>query len=122
MRRREMNLMHSRFPPLLRNEFAKAVRRKLPYFGIAVVGVVCLLTYSVAGHINNAASANAWGYVAFSMQIVFSDVGPVFIIVFSAMLLSEETEPAPSGPCWPPRSIVGSCIWRKPSSESATCW
>jgi ABC-2 type transport system permease protein len=83
--------MHSQFLPLLRNEFAKALRRKLPYFGIFAVGLVCLLSYFVAGQLSSAATANAWGYLAFSMQLVFTDIGPIFIIVFSAMLLAEET-------------------------------
>jgi hypothetical protein len=34
---------------------------------------------------------NAWGYLAFSMQLVFTDLGPIFIINFAAMLLSQET-------------------------------
>ena len=32
--------MRSQFLPLLRNEVAKAVRRKLPYFGIFVIGLL----------------------------------------------------------------------------------
>jgi ABC-type transport system involved in multi-copper enzyme maturation permease subunit len=83
--------MRSQFIPLLRNEIAKALRRKLPYFGFLAVAVVCLVTYFVAGQLSSAASANAWGYLAFSMQLVFTDIGPIFVIVFSAMLLSEET-------------------------------
>jgi len=83
--------MPSQFLPLLRNEITKALRRKLPYFGIVAVGLVCLVTYFVAGRLSSAASASAWGYVAFSMQLVFTDIGPIFVIVFSAMLLSEET-------------------------------
>jgi ABC-type transport system involved in multi-copper enzyme maturation permease subunit len=76
---------------LLRNEIAKAWRRKLPYFGIFAVGVVSLIIYFVAGRLSSAATANAWGYLAFSMQLVFTDIGPIFIVVFSAMLLAEET-------------------------------
>ena len=83
--------MTSQFLPLLQNEFTKALRRKLPYFGIFAVGLVTVLTYFVAGRLSSAASANAWGYLAFSMQIVFADIGPIFVIVFSAMLLAEET-------------------------------
>src|SRR5438093_13677152 len=83
--------MPSQFLPLLRNEIAKAARRMLPYFGILAVGLLCVIFYFVADQISNAATANAWGYVGFSMQIVFSDIGPVFIVVFAAMLLAEET-------------------------------
>ena len=83
--------MHIQFVPLLRNELTKAVRRKLPYLGVAAIGLVCVVTYFVAGRLSSAASTNAWGYVAFSMQLVFTDIGPIFIIVFSAMLLAEET-------------------------------
>jgi len=83
--------MHSQLVPLLRNEMTKGLRRKLPYFGIFAVGLVCVLMYFVAGRISSAATANGWGYVAFSMQVVFTDIGPIFVIVFSAMLLAEET-------------------------------
>jgi ABC-2 type transport system permease protein len=83
--------MSSQFLPLLQNEVAKAVRRKVPYFGILLVGLLCVIIYFVAGTLNNAATANAWGYVAFSMQLVFTDMGTVCIIVFAAMLVAEET-------------------------------
>jgi ABC-type transport system involved in multi-copper enzyme maturation permease subunit len=83
--------MHSQFLPLLRNEIAKALRRKLPYFGIFAVGLLCLVIYFAAGRLSSAASANAWGYLALSMQLAFTDLVPVFVIVFSALLLAEET-------------------------------
>jgi len=83
--------VHNPFFPLLRNEATKAVRRKLPYFGFLAVALVCIVIYFVGGRLSSAATANGWGYVAFSMQLVFTDIGPIFIIVFSAMLLSEET-------------------------------
>jgi ABC-2 type transport system permease protein len=77
--------------PLLRNEVAKAARRKLTYFGILVVGLLCAIIYLIAGRISNAATSNAWGYVGFSMQMVFTDIGPIFIISFAARLVAEET-------------------------------
>jgi ABC-2 type transport system permease protein len=83
--------MTSQFVPLLRNEVTKAARRKLPYFGILAVGLLCVIIHFVAGSLSNAATANAWGYVGFSMQLVFTDIGPIFIIVFAAMLVAEET-------------------------------
>src|ERR1039458_9185550 len=83
--------MTSQFLPLLRNEVAKAVRRKLPYFGIFAVGLGCVITYFVTGPITNTATTNAWGYVGFSMQLVWTDIGPIFVIVFAALLLAEET-------------------------------
>ena len=86
-----MNPHKTQILPLFRNEVAKAFRRKLPYFGIFAVCLVCFITYFVAGRLSSAASANGWGYVAFSMQIVFADIGPIFVVVFSAMLLAEET-------------------------------
>lgn len=82
--------MKSQFVPLLRNEVEKAVRRKLPYFGIFAVGLVCVIIYFVAGQLI-AATTNAWGYVGFSMQLVFTDIGPISIIAFAAMLVAEET-------------------------------
>jgi len=45
----------------------------------------------VAGSLSNTATANAWGYVGFSMQLVSTDIGPIFIVVFAAMLVAEET-------------------------------
>src|SRR5689334_14555215 len=82
--------MPNQFLPLLRNEIAKAGRRKLPYFGIFAVGLVCVIIYCVAGQINNAATTNAWGYVGFSMQLIFTDIGPIMIISFAARLVAEE--------------------------------
>jgi len=83
--------MSSHFVALLRNEITKAARRKLPYFGLLAVGLLCGVIYFVAGQLSSAATANAWGYVGFSMQLVFTDIGPIFIIVFAAMLVAEET-------------------------------
>jgi ABC-type transport system involved in multi-copper enzyme maturation permease subunit len=83
--------MPSQVAPLLRNEAAKALRRKLPFFGVFMVGLGCAISYFVAGRLNSASAANAWSYLAFSMQLLFSDICPIFIIVFSAMSLAEET-------------------------------
>jgi len=83
--------MTSQLLPLLRNEVTKAARRKLPYFGLFAIGLACAITYFVAGHLNSTATQSAWGYVAFSMQLVFTDIGPIFVIVFAAMLVAEET-------------------------------
>src|SRR5580765_3689370 len=83
--------MDSQFLPLLRNEITKALRRKLPYFGLFAVALVCLISFFVIGRLSREASANGWGYLAFSMQLVFTDIGPIFIIVFSGMSLAEET-------------------------------
>jgi len=81
----------SQFVKLLRNEVTKAARRKLPYFSIFAVGLLCVIIYFIAGQLSNTATANAWGYVGFSMQLVFTDLGPVFIITFAAMLVADET-------------------------------
>jgi ABC-type transport system involved in multi-copper enzyme maturation permease subunit len=83
--------MSSQFLPLLRNEVAKAARRKVPYFCIFLVALLCVIIYFVAGALSNAATANAWGYVVFSMQLVFTDIGPICILVFSTLLVAEET-------------------------------
>jgi ABC-2 type transport system permease protein len=83
--------MRSQFIPLLRNEITKAARRRLPFFGILCVGALCLVIHLAAGGLRNGANANGWGYVAFSMQLVFTDLAPIFIINFAAMLLSQET-------------------------------
>ena len=83
--------MRNQCAPLLRNEISKALRRKLPYFGLFAVVVLSLVIYVAADQLSPAASANAWGYVALSMQLVFNDIGLIFIIVFAALLLAEET-------------------------------
>lgn len=82
--------MRSQLLPLVRNEVAKAARRKLPYFGIFALALLALLIYVVAGHLTNTVN-NGWGYIAFSMQCLFADIGPLFVIVFSGMLVAEET-------------------------------
>jgi ABC-2 type transport system permease protein len=76
---------------LLRNEIAKAARRKLTYFGLFMVGLLCAIIYFIGGQLSDAATANAWGYVAFSMQMVFTDIGPIIIITFAAKLVADET-------------------------------
>ena len=83
--------MPSQVIPLLLNEIAKAVRRKLPGFGIFAVGLLCVIVYFIAGQPSNTATTNAWYYVGLSMQLLFSDMGPILIIVFAAMLVAEET-------------------------------
>ncbi len=79
------------FLPLLRNELAKTARRKLPYFGIFIITLLSLVVYVAAERLTTATGSNAWGYAALSMQLLFTDLGLICIIVFSAMLLSEET-------------------------------
>src|ERR1041385_7343585 len=85
-----MNPHPGQILPLLRNEIARAVRRKLPWFGLFGVGLLCLIVHAMSGEIAGT-TANGWGYLSFSMQLVFADIGPIFVIVFSAMLLAEET-------------------------------
>ena len=81
----------SQFVPLLRNEVTKAARRKLSWFGIFAMGLACVIVFFIAGQLSSAATTNAWGYVGFSMQVVSTDIGPIFIITFAAMLVAEET-------------------------------
>jgi ABC-2 type transport system permease protein len=76
---------------LLRNEITKAARRKLPYFGFVALLLGAVVTYFIAGQLSGAATNNGWGYVGFAMQLMFSDIGPIFLIVFAAMLVAEET-------------------------------
>ena len=83
--------MASQFGPLLRNEIAKAARRTLPYFGIFTLGLLSVIVYFAGGQLGNGATTNGWGYVGFSMQMLFSDLGPILIVSFSARLVAEET-------------------------------
>jgi ABC-type transport system involved in multi-copper enzyme maturation permease subunit len=82
--------MPDQFIILLRNEITKAAGRKLPYFGLLAVGLVCVAVYFIAGQSGETAAANAWGYVGFSMQLAFTDVGPVCLVAFAALLVAEE--------------------------------
>lgn len=77
--------------PLLRNEIAKAVRMKLPYFGFLAIALVCVLAFLITDEVTDSGYLNAWGYVSLSMQLVFTDIGLIFIAIFSAMLIAEET-------------------------------
>jgi ABC-type transport system involved in multi-copper enzyme maturation permease subunit len=97
--------MRSQLLSLLRNELVKAARRKLPWFGFFCGVLLCGIVYAMSGALTSA-TANGWTYVAFSMQLVFSDVGPVFIVVFSAMLLSEETGTGTM------RALLGAPVYR----------
>jgi len=81
----------SQFLPLLRNEIVKATRRRLPYFGLLMGGLICVLTCVVASESGAANTTNAWSYMALSMQLVFSDIGLIFVLVFAAMLMADET-------------------------------
>ena len=83
--------MPRQFIALLRNEITKAARRKLPYFGIFATSLFCVIVYFIAGQSGNTSAANAWGYIGLSMQLVFSDIGPICLIAFTAMLVAEET-------------------------------
>jgi ABC-type transport system involved in multi-copper enzyme maturation permease subunit len=82
--------MPSMVIPLLRNEITKAVRTRLPYFGLLAVSSICLLAFVVTRE-TGGEKPNAWGYVSLSMQLVFTDIGLIFIAIFSSMLIAEET-------------------------------
>jgi hypothetical protein len=51
--------MNNQFLPLLRNEITKAARRRLPYFGIFCIGLLCVVIYFAAGRLNSSATVNA---------------------------------------------------------------
>jgi ABC-type transport system involved in multi-copper enzyme maturation permease subunit len=80
--------------PILRvlgNEVAKTVRSKLAWFGLGTVALICCLVSAVAGEVSPSSTANGWGYVSLSMQLAFTDIGLICVIVFAAMLMAEET-------------------------------
>lgn len=83
--------MFSRVLALLRNEIIKAVRCKLPYFGFFAAALLCVIIFVVADELSASNANNAWGYVTLSMQLVFTDIGLIFILVFSALLMADET-------------------------------
>jgi ABC-type transport system involved in multi-copper enzyme maturation permease subunit len=75
---------------LVQNEISKALRSKLPYFGLCATALISFMTYIVAQH-DSAGVINGWGYVGLSMMLVFTDIGLIFVIVFAAMLMADET-------------------------------
>lgn len=83
--------MRSMVIPLLRNEISKAARAKLPYFGIVATALVCLLIFVAARRPTSGGTLNAWDFVALAMQSAFADVGVIFIGIFAAMLIADET-------------------------------
>ncbi len=76
---------------LLRNEIAKAVRMRLPYFGLACSAILGLLIFIAISEVGQGDVANGWGYVCISMQLIFTDIGLICVMVFSTMLVAEET-------------------------------
>ena len=76
---------------ILRNDISRVVRTRLPYFGIAAVWLVCVIIFIFTSSLRNSQAINAWGFMGFSLQGAFADVGMVFIIIFSTLLISEET-------------------------------
>ena len=77
--------------PLLRNEITKVARTKLPYFGIVATALVCVLTFVAAKLPTSGGTLNAWDFVGLAMQAAFADVGVIFIGIFAAMLIADET-------------------------------
>ena len=56
---------------LIHNEISKAVRNKLPYFGLFAAALISLITYVVVQH-ESTSVINGWGYVGLSMMLVFT--------------------------------------------------
>ncbi|MHC4545003.1 MAG: ABC transporter permease, partial [Planctomycetota bacterium] len=52
---------------------------------------LCILIFIVTGSVMDGETLNAWGYTCLSMQLVFTDIGLIFIAVFASMLIAEET-------------------------------
>ncbi len=80
--------------PILRallNEVAKAVRSKLAWFGLGTIALICCIVSVVAADVSHGSLVNGWGYMSLSMQLAFTDIGLICVIVFAAMLLAEET-------------------------------
>lgn len=75
----------------LRNEITKIVRTKLPYASLLVVFVTCLSAFVLTGRSAAQEVLNGWGFVCYAAQILFSDIGVVLIVIFTAMLLADET-------------------------------
>lgn len=82
-----MNLM---IRPLLRNELAKALRRKLTWLGIAAAAAVCVLFYLAARHLGAREMFSGWSFVQYAVQTSIANVGLFFVAIFSAALIAEE--------------------------------
>ena len=75
---------------LLRNEIEKTLRAKIAYVGIAAVCAACAVVF-LSTEAYDRSTLSGWAYVALAMQGGFADVGVIFIGLFSAMLLADET-------------------------------
>lgn len=73
---------------IFQNEMVKTLRSKFPLWGFLAISVVCFSSYTINNDISQ--GLNAWAYISYSQQMVFSDIGIIFIVVFAATLLSEE--------------------------------
>jgi ABC-type transport system involved in multi-copper enzyme maturation permease subunit len=75
---------------LVGQEIAKTIRSRFSYFGPIAAVLVCVLTFVASQKHAAMGNPNAWGYVALSMQLAFTDIGIIFIVVFTSLLLAEE--------------------------------
>ena len=73
--------MPSMICTLLRNEIVKATRTKLPYFGLIATLTMCTIAFLGTQRQNETDIGNAWGFVALSMQIAFTDIGVIFVVI-----------------------------------------
>jgi ABC-type transport system involved in multi-copper enzyme maturation permease subunit len=92
--------------PILRNEIVKSLRSKIAYLGIVAVCLVCVLNFIFTRSLRISGAVNGWGFTGFALQGVFVDVGLIFIAIFAALLVAEETG---SGTA---RVVLSSPIWR----------
>ncbi len=76
--------------PLLRNEWSKAVRRKLPYLGVLAVVVVCVLFWVATRQIDRHHQFNGWSFVQYEAIGGLSNVAFMFVAIFSAALVADE--------------------------------
>ncbi len=76
--------------PLLRNEWTKAVHRKLPYLGVLAAVTVCVLFWVATRQIDRRQQFNGWSFVQYEAIGGLSNVGLMFVAIFGAALVAEE--------------------------------
>ncbi len=98
--------MRNMILPVLRNEIVKSLRSKIAYLGIVAVCLVCVLSFIFTRNLTIGGTLNGWGFIGFTLQGAFVDVGLIFIAIFAALLVAEETGTGTA------RVVLSSPIWR----------
>jgi len=73
------------------NEVIKLVHTKLPYISLIAILFLCMSTLVLTGKSAGQEGFTGWGFVSLSFQVIFADFGLLFVVLFAAMLMADET-------------------------------